>query len=53
MSFRNGLSFISGTNRIADLLHASEENGHPFDVLAKPVPPELILDRLKATWLSD
>lgn len=44
---------VSGNNRTADLLHASAEDGHPFEVLAKPVPPQLILDKLRATWLPN
>jgi CheY-like chemotaxis protein len=41
---------ISGNNRTADLLKKSEENGHAFEILAKPVPPQVILDRLTAMW---
>jgi hypothetical protein len=44
---------ISGNNRTADLLKASESSGHTFEVLAKPVPPQMILDRLKVMWLPN
>jgi len=44
---------VSGNNRTADLLKASEESGHTFEVLAKPVPPQMILDRLNAMWLPN
>jgi CheY-like chemotaxis protein len=44
---------VSGNNRTTDLLEKSEENGHAFEVLAKPVPPQMILDRLTAMWLPN
>ena len=39
---------VSGNNRAADLLKAAHEQGHDFEILAKPVHPSVIIDRLKA-----
>ena len=39
---------MSGNNSTAELLKAAQEQGHAFDVLAKPVHPEVILERLKS-----
>jgi DNA-binding response OmpR family regulator len=39
---------VSGNNRTADMLKDAHERGHDFDILAKPVHPSEIIDRLKA-----
>ena len=39
---------VSGNNWTADLLKDARERGHDFDILAKPVHPTVIIDRLKA-----
>jgi DNA-binding NtrC family response regulator len=38
---------MSGNNSTADLLSVAQGQGHSFDILAKPVHPSVILDRLK------
>lgn len=38
---------MSGNNSTSDLLTLAQEQGHSFDILAKPVHPSLILERLK------
>lgn len=44
---------ISGNNSTAELILAAQERGHLFDLLAKPVHPTVILERLKAITGSD
>jgi DNA-binding NtrC family response regulator len=44
---------ISGNNSTAELILAAQRHGHLFDLLAKPVHPTVILDRLKAITASD
>jgi DNA-binding NtrC family response regulator len=39
---------MSGNNSTSDLLAVALKQGHSFDILAKPVHPSVILDRLKA-----
>lgn len=39
---------MSGNNSTAELLAAAQQQGHSFDILAKPVHPNVILDRLKS-----
>jgi DNA-binding NarL/FixJ family response regulator len=39
---------LSGNDRTADMLKDAHERGHDFDILAKPVHPTVIIDRLKA-----
>jgi len=39
---------LSGNTRTSDLLKDAGERGHHFDILAKPVHPVEIIDRLKA-----
>jgi CheY-like chemotaxis protein len=39
---------LSGNTRTSDLLKDTGERGHHFDILAKPVHPVEIIDRLKA-----
>lgn len=39
---------VSGNNRTADMLKDAHERGHDFDILAKPVHPSVIIDRLQA-----
>jgi len=39
---------MSGNNSTSDLLAVAQKQGHSFDILAKPVHPLVILDRLKA-----
>jgi len=39
---------MSGNIRTGDMLKDAHEQGHDFDILAKPVPPSEIIDRLKA-----
>ena len=39
---------MSGNTLTADLLKEAEKKGHFFDVLPKPVHPEIILDHLKS-----
>jgi DNA-binding NtrC family response regulator len=39
---------VSGNTRTADMLKDACERGHDFDILAKPVHPTVIIDRLKA-----
>ena len=38
---------MSGNNSTSDLLTLAQEQGYCFDILAKPVHPSLILERLK------
>lgn len=38
---------ISGNNSTVELLRAAQEHGYTFEVLAKPVHPNVILQRLK------
>lgn len=38
---------VSGNNRTTDLLKFAREQGHDFDILAKPVHPSEIIERLK------
>lgn len=38
---------MSGNNSTADLLTLAQSQGHSFDILAKPVHPSVILERLK------
>ena len=38
---------ISGNERTANLLADAVRDGHEFDILAKPVHPSVILDRLR------
>jgi CheY-like chemotaxis protein len=38
---------MSGNERTSQLLAEAERQGHEFDILAKPVHPSLILDRLR------
>jgi CheY-like chemotaxis protein len=38
---------VSGNNLTADLLKDAQAQGHKFDILAKPVHPSVILDRIK------
>lgn len=39
---------LSGNERAAGILKDAHERGHDFDILAKPVHPVVIIDRLKA-----
>jgi hypothetical protein len=39
---------MSGNNRTAEMLKDAHERGHDFDILAKPVHPSVIIDRLNA-----
>ena len=39
---------MSGNNRTAEMLKDAHEQGHDFDILAKPVHPSVIIDRLNA-----
>ena len=43
---------MSGNERTAQLLADAVSNGYNFDILAKPVPPALILDRLRSGTAS-
>ena len=38
---------VSGNNRTTDLLKSACENGHDFEILAKPVHPSEIIDKLE------
>lgn len=38
---------VSGNNRTAEMMEEAHDRGHDFDILAKPVHPSLIIDRLK------
>jgi len=38
---------ISGNNSTAELILAAQQRGHLFELLAKPVHPTVILERLK------
>jgi len=44
---------VSGNNRTTDLLKEAQDKGHTFEILAKPIHPTLILDRLKAMSLPN
>ena len=44
---------VSGNNRTADMLKHAHELGHDFDILAKPVHPTVIIDRLKAMSIEN
>jgi CheY-like chemotaxis protein len=39
---------VSGNERTFDMLKEARERGHEFEILAKPVHPSEIIDRLKA-----
>ena len=39
---------MSGDPLTIDMLKDAHERGHDFDILAKPVPPSELIDRLKA-----
>ena len=39
---------VSGNNRTAEMLKDAHERGHDFDIVAKPVHPSVIIDRLNA-----
>jgi DNA-binding NtrC family response regulator len=39
---------FSGNIGTSDMLKEAHEQGHDFDILAKPVHPSVIIDRLKA-----
>ena len=39
---------FSGNAATADLLHDAQAHGHSFETLAKPVHPQVLLDRLSA-----
>jgi DNA-binding response OmpR family regulator len=39
---------VSGNNRTADMLKDAHKRGHDSEVMAKPVYPTEIIDRLKA-----
>ena len=39
---------MSGNIRTGDMLKDAHEQGHDFDILAKPIHPTVIIDRLKA-----
>jgi DNA-binding NarL/FixJ family response regulator len=39
---------VSGDNQTSDMLRDAHERGHDFEILAKPVHPSVIIDRLKA-----
>jgi CheY-like chemotaxis protein len=39
---------VSGNTRTTDILKDAHERGYDFDILAKPVHPTVIIDRLKA-----
>jgi len=43
---------ISGNTRTTDMLKDAHEHGHDFDILAKPVHPLLIIERLKAMTVA-
>jgi CheY-like chemotaxis protein len=38
---------VSGNENAADLLKDANERGHDFEILAKPVHPSVIIDRLR------
>jgi len=42
------LLLFSGNIGTSDMLKAAHERGHDFDILAKPVHPSVIIERLKA-----
>lgn len=44
---------MSGNNSTSDLLALAQTQGHSFDILAKPVHPSVILERLKALSISN
>jgi CheY-like chemotaxis protein len=44
---------ISGNSRTADMLQNAQSKGHLFDVLAKPVHPQEILERLAVMSLPN
>ena len=44
---------VSGNNRTTDLLKSAREQGHAFEILAKPVHPSEIIDKLKSMTLPN
>jgi CheY-like chemotaxis protein len=38
---------FSGQTGISDILHQGEEKGYVFDLVAKPIHPEKLIERLK------
>jgi DNA-binding NtrC family response regulator len=45
------VSLFSGHSATADLLEAAQQNGHTFEVMAKPVHPDVLL-RMTAQLLG-
>ena len=44
---------VSGNEKAADLLNEANERGYDFEVLAKPVQPSVVNERLKAMSVID
>jgi len=44
---------LSGNNSTSDLLAMAQHQGHSFEILAKPVHPMVILDRLKTLGMEN
>lgn len=47
------VSLLSGQASTSDLLDLARENGHSFDILAKPVPPEELIAQASHLLCSD
>jgi CheY-like chemotaxis protein len=47
------VSLFSGQASTSDLLDLARENGHSFDILAKPVPPEELIAQASRLLCSD
>jgi CheY-like chemotaxis protein len=43
---------VSGNNNTAELLDAAAGKGHAFDILAKPVHPTFLVDRMRTQRLA-
>ena len=43
----------SGQIASEDLVHKARERGYKFDLLLKPVHPQILLDRLNGMWRAD
>jgi CheY-like chemotaxis protein len=47
------VSLLSGQASTNDLLELARQNGHSFDILAKPVPPEELIAQTSLMLYSD
>ena len=51
--FRTRILLFSGQSGTADLLDQAKQQGYEFEILAKPVPPQDMVDRVRELLSSD